>query len=103
MKEPNMTPATRPCGRCGAMIVVPNAAQPTTQPPPLPPLTAWPTEPVEAGCATDEIMRHAEVGRVEDIRAQIAAGTYVTDEKLDYVVDRLWEHMSREGVFAGSR
>lgn len=29
--------------------------------------------------------------RQVDLRRRIAAGTYLTDDKIDYVVDRLWE------------
>jgi len=29
--------------------------------------------------------------RQADLRRRIAAGTYLTDDKIDYVVDRLWE------------
>ena len=29
-------------------------------------------------------------GRIQNVRGQIAADTYLTDEKLDYVIDRLY-------------
>jgi negative regulator of flagellin synthesis FlgM len=32
--------------------------------------------------------------KVADVRAQIAAGTYVTDEKLDIAIDRLLDDLS---------
>ena len=31
--------------------------------------------------------------RIQDLRERIAAGTYLTDDKIDYVVDRLHEEL----------
>lgn len=33
--------------------------------------------------------------RIERIREQIAAGTYLTDDKLDWVVDVLWTELRK--------
>jgi hypothetical protein len=41
--------------------------------------------------------RASEQARVREIRAQIAAGTYLTEEKLDVVVRRLGDLLGREG------
>ena len=34
--------------------------------------------------------------RLDEVRAQIAAGTYLTPDKIDYVVERLYEELRRQ-------
>jgi len=34
--------------------------------------------------------------RRDEVRAQIAAGTYLTPDKIDYVVERLYEELRRQ-------
>jgi len=33
--------------------------------------------------------------RIAELRASIAAGTYLTPDKIDYVIDRLYEELTR--------
>lgn len=68
---------------------------------------AKPTQPAHAGQIQDELeisdaarlveqvhdLPEVRQGRIDQIRAQIAAGTYETDEKLDIAVGRLLDEI----------
>lgn len=58
-----------------------------------------PADAVELSEAAQEQLRHSEsmpirTTLVERVRAEIAAGTYLTDDKLDVAVSRVHEEMS---------
>lgn len=59
---------------------------------------AQPVDAVELGAAAERIVADAEQQRIAEVRAQIAAGTYLTDDKLDYVAGRLRDVLQQDTV-----
>jgi len=48
-----------------------------------------PADTIELGTAARQAVATSEQERIVEIRAQIAAGTYLTEDKLDFVANRL--------------
>lgn len=58
----------------------------------MPTTAAWPEDQVEiVGLTVTQALAKVAEARLAEIREQIQAGTYLTPEKMNYVVERLWD------------
>ena len=63
----------------------------------------WPEDTVElTGLTVREAVAKVDELRLAEIAEQIKAGTYFTEEKLNVVVDRMWEAVRKEPPRANS-
>jgi len=50
------------------------------------------------GLTVEEALARVEQQRIDEIRRQIAAGTYLTEDKLEFVVDRMFKTLKAEAA-----